>query len=392
MDESLILAAMMQSRECYETFEQYGYGEGLGPVSRIIARFVGEYYGHDNAVQQCDAQVIAARADRDLPNPKHAAAVKAALSSLPTSVSTRNFIVDVRRHRKTAIGDKLSLAIANRVPQDDIDLLVQEYVGVEEGRDAGLDVLGLYDISSNELVDRGSGLIRLWPKQLNDRCDGGALPGHHLLVFARPESGKTLFCLNLVAGFLHQKKSVLYIGNEEPVTQVRDRLHARLLKLPKRALPSPQAVIDRLRAADIGEFQVTDTRSFAHLKRLVKMHRPDILVIDQIRNMHVSKDGLTQQLEASAMQARALGKEHNMLVVSVTQAGDSATDKVYLDMNDVDSSKTGIPAAVDLMLGVGSSKAMRESGFIGLSLPKNKLSGIHENFTCKVDSATGVIE
>ena len=108
--------------------------------------------------------------------------------------------------------------------------------------------------------------------------------------------------------------------------------------------------------------------------------------------MRVAADSKNAQLEAAANEARSVGKDARLLVVSITQAGNSATDKVYLDMNDVDNSKTGIPGAVDLMIGVGADNAMKANGLLGISLPKNKLGGLHDKFTVSVDFTTGVVE
>ena len=70
------------------------------------------------------------------------------------------------------------------------------------------------------------------------------------------------------------------------------------------------------------------------------------------------------------------------MVVSVTQAGDSAEGKAVLDMGDVDYSNTGIPSQADVMVGIGANKTHKEQGEVVFSLPKNKVSGIHEYFAC----------
>jgi hypothetical protein len=76
-------------------------------------------------------------------------------------------------------------------------------------------------------------LIKVWPTPLNNRLDGGLLPGHHLVVFARPEMGKTMFTVNATAGFLRQGKKVLYVGNEEPLEDIAMRIICRLTNKTK---------------------------------------------------------------------------------------------------------------------------------------------------------------
>jgi len=60
-------------------------------------------------------------------------------------------------------------------------------------------------------------------------------------------------------------------------------------------------------------------------------------------------------------------------------------------MSDVDSSKTGLPASADLMIGLGMDHTMQANGMLGISLCKNKLSGDHAKFTVSVNYQTGVI-
>jgi hypothetical protein len=77
--------------------------------------------------------------------------------------------------------------------------------------------------------------------------------------------------------------------------------------------------------------------------------------------------------------------------VSVTQAGDSASDKSVLDLGDVDYSNTGIPGQADVMIGIGANKNQRDAGEIVISLPKNKVSGRHEYFACYTDPSLSKI-
>jgi hypothetical protein len=115
------------------------------------------------------------------------------------------------------------------------------------------------------------------------------------------------------------------------------------------------------------------------------------VILDQLRNMRVKSEGRTAELEAAGREARAIAKDFNVLVVSITQAGDSASGKAFLEMSDVDSSKTGIPASADLMIGLGADDIMKSNGILGLSLPKNKLSGLHDKLTVTVNYSTGVL-
>jgi hypothetical protein len=123
----------------------------------------------------------------------------------------------------------------------------------------------------------------------------------------------------------------------------------------------------------------------AEIGALCEEYQPDILVIDQLRNIRMKEDNYVQKLEKAASAARNLGKRYDCLVLSVTQAGDSASGKPVLDMGDVDSSNTGIPAQADVMVGIGCSEDDKDNGRRVLSLPKNKRSGNHDFFPVRID-------
>ena len=294
---------------------------------------------------------------------------------------------------------KLSLALANGAPEEEKQRLWKEREESGESRIETKDPSSLLDVLSPEYLaalteeKSDSEFIKLWPRSLNDRLDGGALRGHHVLLFARPETGKTLFCINLCAGFLHQSLNVLYVGNEEPAADYRDRIYGRLLKVGKTFVRDNRAdVTAALARANIGRVHLAEATSFGDVKGLLRDSAVDVVVLDQIRNMRLDSESRTAELEAAGIAARAIAKEHNVLVVSVTQAGNSADGKAYLDMSDVDSSKTGLPASADLMIGLGTTEDMRANSMMGISLCKNKLSGLHDKFHVTVNFQTGVVD
>jgi hypothetical protein len=152
---------------------------------------------------------------------------------------------------------------------------------------------------------------------------------------------------------------------------------SRLTGIPKIELPANRERVERL----------LDERGYSNLfivnatpgsrkefQRVIEQHEPDVAVINQIRNIRVGglKEGKVNQLEQAACDARLLAKKNNIVVVSVTQAGDSATDKDVLTMSDIDNSKTGMPGQADLIVGIGASPITRTRGMRCMSTCKNK--------------------
>jgi archaellum biogenesis ATPase FlaH len=392
--ETLILGALIESKEAYEEFERFGNGlDEFSPINRAIAQAVERYRKIDGDCGRVDRALLEEQLLRDIKNDKHIGPIREALRGIPSDVSVGNVREHVRALHKGAVGQRLSLALANGASQDEVSKLIAEYgSGESAGSIAPSDLVDCLDTSDLTADKPNEQFIRLYPKALNDRLDGGALRGNHILVFARPETGKTLFAINAVYGFLVQKLSVLYVGNEEPSADIRDRIRGRLLKISKSQVRSDRTgTASRLTNAQLGSINIAEGTAFSSVREILRRTPADVLVLDQIRNMRLKSDSRTSELEAAGIEARAIAKEFNVLVVSITQAGDSATNKVYLEMSDVDSSKTGIPASADLMVGLGSDEAMKVNNLIGISLPKNKLSGRHDKFTVNCNFQTGEI-
>jgi KaiC/GvpD/RAD55 family RecA-like ATPase len=233
-------------------------------------------------------------------------------------------------------------------------------------------------------------LIPMYPKALNERLEGGLIRGHHVLVFARPEMGKTMFLVNLTRGFLRHGLKVLYLGNEEPVKLTFLRMVQRLAELTRyEVLTRRDEAIEIARQAGMKNLYMKQLTPGTprEVEALCEEVKPDVLIVDQLRHLSVGKtDGnFVRQLEMAANAVRQIGSRQNALAISVTQAGESAAGKPVLDMEDVDFSNTGIQGAVDVMIGIGASKDDENAGRRVISLPKNKRTGRHDFFPVEVD-------
>lgn len=301
-------------------------------------------------------------------------------------VSTANVVEDLIETKKEVVSNKLANALLTK---DGVDELLLEY-------DKLCNTTSLEDeekpeirqgLSVEDLVATGfteDNLITIMPESLNDRLEGGVKPGHHIVLFARPEMGKTMMTIEMMAGFLAQGLKVLYIGNEDPIDDINMRVVNRLSGMTKLEVLNQPGKADAL-AREAG-YESLLLYSAApgtprEITRLLEEHRPHVLVLDQLRNLNMSDDNYVLALEKAAKQARQWAKRYSCVVVSVTQAGDSADGKNTLDLGDVDFSNTGIPAQADVMVGLGASDQLKARSEICISLPKNKVSGRHEYFS-----------
>lgn len=395
--EKRLLSAAIKERESYDEIFSHVNPDGLSPVGKLVFELIQQYYEQDTDAKWVDRAVLLERAERKLANPKQVQTLKDYLNDLNPDVSVKNLFFDIKAFKQQKIGDELAMAIANKADSKDIlDLMTRfqelEHVNPEDEEQ----VYNGYSVE--ELVTSAfnpENQIKLFPRELNDRCDGGARPGHHILVYARPEMGKTLFLINMAAGFLLQGLTVLYVGNEDPASDILLRSVGRLSRMTKQ-----QILDDPVKAQDLAMGKGYDRMilaalspgNFFEIRKLIERFRPNVLIIDQLRNIEVKADSRVLQLERAATLARNIGKQYGILVVSATQAGESAEGKAILGRDDIDFSKTGIQAQADLMVGIGADDSMEKHGLRTINLPKNKLSGNHDHFTVSINPTIGSVE
>ena len=305
--------------------------------------------------------------------------------------SPANVVEDLIQTKRERIGNQLAAAL---LAGDEAATLLEEYneildaktLGDDEQEDDTRQGYSVLDLVATDF-DRDN-LIRIYPESLNDRLDGGVKPGHHLILFARPEMGKTMFVIEMMAGFARQGLTVLYIGNEDPIADINMRVVNRLSGMTKlEVINAPQKADDVAREHGYEQLILKGLApgTSREITNLIEFHKPDVLVLDQLRNLNMFQDNYVLALESAAKQARQWAKRYSCVVVSVTQAGDSAQDKAVLDMGDVDFSNTGIPSQADVMIGLGANPNHQKNGEIVISLPKNKVSGKHEYFAVAIE-------
>lgn len=396
MSERNLLASCIKSRSAHSAVSAHILQEDMTEQGHILMEHIGDYYDSDTAAQSVDPELLKRGVERALSNPKHVEMFTNLIDSFAnTEVSAGNVVRDFLEVKRDVAGSRLAQAIAAKGDAAEIADLVDDYqkwcaatnISEEEEEDEVLNGLGVESLI-NDNFDEAK-LIKVFPRKLNEKLGGGLLPGHHVVVFARPEMGKTALVLNAIAGFLKQGKRVLYIGNEEPITDTCMRIVCRLSGMTKF-----DVVSNPTKAQEVATQEGYDNLFMASLapgtprriEELVVQYEADVLVVDQLRNLNMREDNFTQQLEKAARAVRAIGKRHGCLVLSVTQAGDSATGKAVLDMGDVDSSNTGIPAQADVMIGLGATAEDERNGRRVISLPKNKPGNNHDFFPVVIET------
>jgi archaellum biogenesis ATPase FlaH len=392
MNERKIVSAMLKDRKAWEVLKDRLEPNEIAPESATILRIAGEYYETDPEAKSCDLEIVKQRLERQIQSNKLVDVLKGILDSLP-DVSAVNLTQEILALKRHSIGLKLSSVLAAGKSGPEVEELIGSWQSMVGAGDAlaeeeascitGVPVESLFATAFNK-----DNLVKVYPKSLNDRLDGGVLPGTHILVFANTEMGKTLVAINMVAGFLHQKLPTLYVGNEDPAENILLRLGTRLSGLNKYEIrDNPRKAQELIDSRSAGLFTIAPLApgTFPEISGLVRKYSPKVVILDQLRNLDVKSENRTQALERAATEARNLAKRFGLVVVSITQAGDSASGKASLGTGDVDSSNVGIPGQMDVMIGVGATEEMLRNNTRMLSFPKNKVSGNHNPITVTVD-------
>lgn len=387
MREQHVLASCVQSRDAFQLVADHVLRDDLSEQGWIIWQGVCNYYDSDTTAARVDTAILGDQVARGIAVDKHKEVFVRLCETLGEfDVSPANVVSDLIDTKKEVLEHKLGAAFAAK--QDTRELL-DEYERLCELKDFEDDDKPeiRQGLSVEDLVNTGfteENLITIMPEPLNDRLEGGVKPGHHIVLFARPEMGKTMMVIEMIAGFLGQGLKVLYVGNEDPINDINMRVVNRLSGMTKLQVLNKPREADR-KAREVGYENLVMYSAAPGTKReitaLIESVQPHVLVIDQLRNIDMNDENYVLALEKAAKAARQWAKRYSCVVVSVTQAGDSADRKNVLDLGDVDFSNTGIPAQADVMVGLGANDQLKQRGEICISLPKNKVSGRHEYFT-----------
>lgn len=378
MYQNKLLAAALHDREVYEEMRQLGAFKDFSDKQEIILKLLTEYYNNDPSSASSDPDLIKAEIERKFP--KHSEMLCQMVDQLKP-VSIPNVMRAVVENRKQSVQEELAAALL--VPDNDekVAVLMSELESLRQGsidkEEAPKVSVGI-NIAEVLKKTTKDARIALYPEAIQE-ATGGALRGHHILIFARPDCGKTTLAINLIYGFLRQGLRVLYMGNEDPEDEVKRHIVTRLTnRSPEHIEADPEGTQELLEKRNINNLiYVTLTPGTPmEVEREVIAHEPDVLIVDQSRNIHIPKiDNKVLALEKVEQFIRNLGKKHDMLTISFTQGGDSAEGKLALTMGDVDFSNTGMQASADLMIGMGVNEDYERAGKRMLSFPKNKLSG-----------------
>tara|TARA_E500000318_G_scaffold45990_2_gene43429 strand:+ start:8755 stop:9972 length:1218 start_codon:yes stop_codon:yes gene_type:complete len=215
---------------------------------------------------------------------------------------------------------------------------------------------------------------------------GGIGPGNFMIVFARPETGKTAFWVSLVAnenGFAQQGAKIHAFINEEPAVRTQMRAincwtgytKQEIIDNLKESHELWSEIKDNIKMLDVVDWSMDDVD--AHCEK----YKPDIIVIDQLDKVNVKGTfaRTDEKLRAVYTSAREIAKKHQCAVIAISQASADAHNKHNVTFDMMENSKTGKAAEADLIIGIG--KKQIDPQVIpkdrSLCISKNKITGFH---------------
>ena len=389
--EHKIVAAIAADRNSFERVNAHLEQSDFSPEGWHVVRAIRKFYKADTEAASADLSIVQRAVLRKIVNAKHTDMFEIYFQNVSQQdVSAVNVIDEVLEVKRASIELSLADAILSK-ERSQVELFLDKLAEVRASETLETAVHEEYSgVSPVELVKEldSRNLIRVAPASLNKRLGGGVQRGTSIVVVARPEAGKTAIALTMIGGFAQDGRKILYIGNEDPIRQVMMRMVSNLTMMSAAEIHNDP---DRAReiAGDAGYdnivFAGVAGGTLEDIRMLCSKHTPDVLIVDQIRNLTTNAENRTNQLETVSRGMRNLAREYDMVSISITQAGDSASGKLILDMGDIDGSNTGIPGACDILLMSGTNQSYDDQDLRMFKLAKNKASGNHENWTVGLD-------
>ena len=230
--------------------------------------------------------------------------------------------------------------------------------------------------------------------QLNILCPGIG-PGTLTTVFALVETGKSAFIVSTAFGpdsFCDQDAKVMLICNEEPAKRTQQRAVMSYSGLDKDKVflskKYAKEMWNKIKDQTIIR-DATDYPTMESVEALVRKHKPDILIIDQLDKMMVEGNFSRDDLRLSEIyrKSRYIAKKHQLALIAVSQADATADGRTALRFTQMANSKIGKAAEADLIIGIGKEQTdSGEDNYLRyLFVSKNKLGGRHGRATVRIE-------
>ena len=390
MNENKVIATIASSREAFNKLASFIETKTFSDLGQLLYIAITKYYAADKDAVKVDVEVIGEKLKTKVG--KNYDMLNEYIQSLPEPTSVPNLLELFNEHIKERKGLEIVHALTSNKDTHAVKLM-EEFLAIDVTDQED----NIYNATPLDVLEQhfiGTNLIPIYPTKLNQLLGGGVPRQYQICIFARPNIGKSTAAINIAAGAARNGYQVLYVGNEDPAPVMVYRLVSRLIGISEHEIKKnlnkyyEEALLHGYKNIFLAPLHPGNLQE---VRVLVEKYKPDIVIIDQIRNMNIKPESMTINLEQGVIGMRNLAKEFNFVSVVVTQAGESAAHKLILSQEDVEWSNTGVAGQMDLMIGMSTNDDLERGGKVMLSFPKRKYGPKIQPFHAKIDYTTNTI-
>ena len=395
--EKSLLNAIYIDRANFDSLSAYVDPRDFNGVARVLYDYAVDYYQSDVDAKHIDTALILHKLKRN--SVKNIQVYRDVLDGFVSDLSAINITNELIQYKREQVADALTAKLVSEEPNrlEDVRELIAQYQFYDEGNleEAGSDITVYNNVDVADVLETFSEekLIKLYPSSLNAKIGGGIIPQSHVIIFAAPEVGKSLFTINMAAMMAAMGKlKVLFVEMEDASDATLVRFINNITGISRDDMITNPALIPKARQLldQRGYKNVTVAEvyngSVASIEKLIVEHTPDVVFVNQLRQLvFKGVDGDVQKLAMAGNAMRRLAKKHNIAVVSIHQAADSADGTLALALRDMYMSRTALQGDVDLAIGIGWNATLPEDRRM-ISICKNKANGWHGAFPVIVET------
>ena len=404
MIEFAIINLFLYNRIYYHKYYSYIKYLGIDKELKDILYLVDKYYSEFNDKESISFEDFSAYVKLNLPNRTNPEKYTSLLNGIHTTSISPELSEQMMRQwlakdEAAAIVDALAPVMLGEKKDVDLEKILEKYRNLNERidkDDESLSWLSMDEIDPAINNERGYDWhLHCLTSALGRIGTGGNL-GH---LFARPDTGKTTFIIHLLAAIARQAVqrklepntlAAIWINNEEDKRKLNRRFRVALLEAPEEKIfanPERAAAAFIERGANCIGFRDAAVVRIKDIRALVQKYKPRLVIIDQgdkVKSPTGDDASQTDKLTAVYAALREICKEEDVDILTVGQAGADAENKMFLQMDHCNNSKTGKPGEMDYMIGIGKTDAS-EMRYIHLC--KNKLGkGEHMKQPVMIDT------
>jgi len=236
-----------------------------------------------------------------------------------------------------------------------------------------------------------NGTISTGWKALDKKLYGGFNKGELNIFAGSSGAGKSLFLQNLALNWISQKMNVLYFTFELSEELSSMRIDSMTTEVPSNEIFKKIDDVDlevRMQSKKSGKFQLkymssgsstNDLRSYLKEYQIQKGVAPDVVLIDYLDLMmpiskKISPADMFLKDKFVSEELRNFAVENQFVLVTASQLNRGAIEEVEFDQSHIAGGISKINTA-DNVIGIFTSRAMRERGRYQIQLMKTRSSG-----------------